>query len=97
MDSFIVTSKMTFCQQNVTKCDYVTKTTYIFCDLLAIKEVNYNVKSSQNGKSIMLMKEKHKVKIGNLIAHHFNKILIYIYIFYLICSRLSLAFQLFDF
>ena len=34
-----------------------------------IKEVNY-------GESVKLNKEKQKLKIGNLIAHHFYKILI---------------------
>ena len=47
---------------------------------VAIKEVNYYIRSDQNKKSVKLSKEKQKLKIGNLIAHHFYKILMYIYI-----------------
>ena len=39
------------------------------------KNVNYYVRRAQNGKSAKLNKEKQKLKIGNLIAHHFYKIL----------------------
>ena len=47
---------------------------------VAIKEVNYNVRCVQNRKSVKFNKEKQKLMIGNLIAHHFYKILMYIYI-----------------
>ena len=49
---------------------------------VAIKEGNYNVRRVQNEKSVKLSKEKQKIKIGNFIAHHFYKILIYSYIFF---------------
>ena len=45
---------------------------------VAIKEVSYNVRSIQNNKSVMLNEEKQKLIIGNLIAHHFYKILLHI-------------------
>ena len=54
---------------------------------MTINEVNYYIRSAQNGKSIKLNKEKQKFKIVNLIPHHFCKILNY----FLICERLSLA------
>ena len=52
---------------------------------VAIKEVNYYVRSDQNKKSVKLSKEKQKLKIGNLIAHYFYKILMDIYIFFNLC------------
>ena len=49
---------------------------------VAMKEINYKVRSIQNGKSVKLNKEKQKLKIGKFIAHYFYKILIYIIIYF---------------
>ena len=38
---------------------------------MAMKGVNYNVRSFKNRKSAKLTEEKQKLKTGNLIAHHF--------------------------
>ena len=48
-----------------------------------IKEIIYNIRSARKGKSVMLNKEGQKLKMGDLIAHHFYKILIHIYAFFL--------------
>ena len=46
----------------------------------AIKKVNCNVRSIQNEKSVKLNKEKQKLIIRKLIAHHFYKMLTHIFI-----------------
>ena len=51
---------------------------------MAIKELNYNVRRVENGKSVKLNKEKQKLEIENLFAHHFHKIIICIYSFFIL-------------
>ena len=48
----------------------------------ATKEINYNGRNAQNGKSVKLNKEEQKIKIGKHVVHNFYKILnTYLYIF----------------
>ena len=44
---------------------------------VAINAVNYNFRNAQNGKSIKLSKEKHKLKIKKLTEHQFYNIYIF--------------------
>ena len=46
---------------------------------MAAKEVKFNVRPAQNGKTAKLNDEKQKIKIDDLTANHFYKILIDIF------------------
>ena len=59
---------------------------------MATLEVNFNVRSTQNGKSVKINKEKQKLKIRRFTTHHFyKKINIHLYFFNLITLSLALV------